>query len=93
VVEVVPGMAEGTPQIQPVVTGVSPEEEAIRNELQTIFLDLLTSAQKLSYELAVLEVKDEYTREELRDLFSAARAVVANVKRMHKFLEKHARRR
>jgi predicted DNA-binding protein YlxM (UPF0122 family) len=87
--EVVPGMAEGVPQTQPVV----PEEEAIRNELQAIFLDLLTSAQKLSYELAVLEVKDEYTREELRDLFSAARAVVANVKRMHKFLEKHARRR
>lgn len=82
-------MAEGTPQ----TITVSPEEEAIRNELQTIFLDLLTSAQKLSYELAVLEVKDEYTREELRDLFSAARAVVANVKRMHKFLEKHARRR
>jgi predicted DNA-binding protein YlxM (UPF0122 family) len=86
-------MEEGTPQIQPVVTGVSHEEEAIRNELQAIFLDLLTSAQKLSYELAVLEVKDEYTREELRDFISAARSVVANVKRMHRFLEKYARRR
>jgi predicted DNA-binding protein YlxM (UPF0122 family) len=86
-------MEEGIPQTQPVVTAVSPEEEAIRNELQAIFLDLLTSAQKLSYELAVLEVKNEYTREELRDFFNASRSVVANVKRMHKFLEKYARRR
>jgi predicted DNA-binding protein YlxM (UPF0122 family) len=92
-VEVVSEVEEGTPQTQPVVTTVSQEEEALRNELQAIFLDLLTSAQKLSYELAVLEVKDEYTREELRDFFNASRAVVANVKRMHKFLEKHARRR
>jgi predicted DNA-binding protein YlxM (UPF0122 family) len=92
-VEVVSGVEEGTPQTQPVVTTVSPEEEAIRSELQAIFLDLLTSAQKLSYELAVLEVKDEYTREELRDFFNASRAVVANVKKMHKFLEKYARRR
>ena len=86
-------MAEGVPQTQSGLAVVTPEEEAIRSELQAIFLDLLTSAQKLSYELAVLEVKDEYTREELRDFFSAARAVVYNVKRMHKFLEKHARRR
>jgi predicted DNA-binding protein YlxM (UPF0122 family) len=82
-------VAEETPQAQPVAT----EDEAIRNELQSIFLDLLTSAQKLAYELAVLEVKNEYTREELKDLFATARSVVSNVKRMHKFLEKHARKR
>jgi hypothetical protein len=92
-VEVVPGMAEGTPQVGPVVTTVSPEEEAVRAELQNIFLNLLTSAQKLAYELAVLEVKEVYTREELKDFFNAAREVVTNVKIMHKFLEKHARRR
>jgi hypothetical protein len=72
---------------------VSPEEERIRGELQSIFLDLLASAQKLSYELATLDVKEEYTREELRDLLNACREVVSNVKRMHKFLERHGRRR
>jgi hypothetical protein len=86
-------MAEGTPQTQLAVVGVSPEEEAIRNELQAIFLDLLTSAQKLAYELAVLEVKDVYTREELGSFFNASREVVLNVRRMHRFLEKHARKR
>jgi hypothetical protein len=88
-VEVVSGMVEGTLQTQPLVT----EEEAIRTELQNIFLNLLTSAQKLAYELAVLEVKEVYTMEELKDFFNAAREVVTNVKIMHKFLEKHARRR
>lgn len=72
---------------------VKPEEEAVRKELEAIFLDLLASAQKLSYELATLEVKDSYTREELRDFINAGRDVVANVKRMHKFLERYARRR
>lgn len=72
---------------------MSPEEERIRSELQSIFLDLLTSAQKLSYELATLDLKDEYTREELKDLLNASREVVSNVKRMHKFLERHGRRR
>jgi len=72
---------------------VSPEEEKIRRELETIFLDLLSSAQKLSYELATVEIKDSYSREELRDLFSAAREVVANVKKMHRFLERYGRRR
>jgi len=72
---------------------VSAEEEVIRKELEAIFLDLLASAQKLSYELATLEVKDNYTREELKDLLNAGRDVVANVKRMHKFLERHAKRR
>ena len=71
----------------------APEEEKVRVELQNIFLDLLTSAQKLSYELATLDLKDSYTREELRDLFTAAKEVVANVKRMHRFLERHGRRR
>jgi len=74
-----------------------PEEEVmretVRKELEAIFFDLLTSAQKLSYELATLEVKDSYTREELRDFLATSRDVVANVKRMHKFLEKHAGRR
>ena len=69
-----------------------PEEERVREELQSIFLDLLTSAQKLSYELATIEMKDGYSREELRDLFEAARSVVSNVKRMHKFLERYGRR-
>jgi len=68
-------------------------EDKITSELQSIFLDLLTSAQELSYELATIEQKDEYTRDELRDLFHAARKVVSNVKRMHRFLERFARRR
>lgn len=68
-------------------------EEKLREELQTIFLDLLTSAQKLSYELATFEPKESYSREELKDLLEVAREVVANVKRMHRFLEKHGRRR
>jgi len=69
------------------------EEERITKEIQNIFLDLLTSSQKLSYELATLEIKEEYGREELNELFDACRSVVANVKRMHKFLEKYGRRR
>jgi len=88
--------SESVPVAAPVAVPkpeVSPEEERIRKELESIFLDLLSSAQKLSYELATVEVKDSYSREELRDLFSAAREVVANVKRMHRFLERHGRRR
>lgn len=76
-----------------VAPAVSPEEERIRNELQLIFLDLLTAAQKLSYELATIDMKDEYSRDELKDMFNAAKDVVSNVKRMHKFLEKYGRRR
>ena len=69
------------------------EEDKVTAELREIFIDLLGSAQKLSYELATLEIKDEYEREELKDLFDAAKQVVSNVKKMHKFLERHGRRR
>ena len=72
---------------------VSPEEERIRDELQNIFIDLLTSAQELSYEIATLEPKDVYTKDEIKDLLEACRRVVSNVKRMHQFLRVHARRR
>ncbi|MGC8983546.1 MAG: hypothetical protein ACP5KA_07350, partial [Desulfurococcaceae archaeon] len=78
------------PPTSPGSTGV---DEQIRVELQNIFLDLLSSAQKLSYELATLEAKSSYTAEELKDLLSAAREVVSNVKKMHRFLEKHSKRR
>jgi cob(I)alamin adenosyltransferase len=77
----------------PAITPVSPEEERIRSELQEIFLDLLTSAQELSYEMATLEPKDVYTKDEIKDLLEACRRVVRNVKRMHEFLKVHARRR
>jgi cob(I)alamin adenosyltransferase len=77
----------------PAVTPVSPEEEKIRSELQDIFIDLLTSAQELSYEMATLEPKDVYTKDEIKDLLEACRRVVSNVKRMHMFLRVHARRR
>jgi len=70
----------------------TPEDKTVA-ELQSIFLDLLSSAQELSYELATLDQKDEYTKDELRDLFNTARKVVANVKRMHRFLERYGRRR
>jgi len=69
------------------------EEDKVTAELREIFIDLLGSAQKLSYELATLEIKDKYEREELKDLFEAAKQVVSNVKKMHKFLERHGRRR
>ncbi len=69
------------------------EEDKVTAELREIFIDLLGSAQKLSYELATLEIKDKYEREELKDLFDAAKQVVSNVKKMHKFLERHGRRR
>jgi cob(I)alamin adenosyltransferase len=71
----------------------TPEEEKARTELQAIFLDLLTSAQKLAYELATLEMKEAYKREELKELLEAGKEVVGNVKKMHKFLEVHGRRR
>jgi cob(I)alamin adenosyltransferase len=72
---------------------VPTEEERIRSELQDIFIELLTSAQELSYEMATLEPKDAYTKEEIKDLLEACRRVVSNVKRMHMFLRVHARRR
>jgi predicted RNA-binding protein len=87
---------EAQPQVQPQVVAprVSPEEEKVREELQTIFLDLLTSAQKVAYELATIDMtKETFTRDELKDFFNASKEVVSNVKRMHKFLEKHGRRR
>jgi cob(I)alamin adenosyltransferase len=77
----------------PTTTLTSPEEERIRSELQDIFIDLLTSAQELSYEMATLEPKDVYTRDEIKDLLEACRRVVRNVKKMHEFLKIHARRR
>lgn len=86
------------PPAQPTTAPVAaappaPEEERIRSELQDIFIDLLTSAQELSYEMATLEYKDAYTKEEIKDLLEACRRVVSNVKRMHQFLKVHARRR
>jgi hypothetical protein len=83
---------ESQPQV--VVPKVSPEEEKVREELQTIFLDLLTSAQKVAYELATIDMtKETFTRDELKDMFNAAKEVVSNVKKMHKFLERFGKRR
>jgi cob(I)alamin adenosyltransferase len=81
------------PPAVPTTAVVSPEEEKIRSELQDIFVELLTSAQELSYEMATLEPKDVYTKDEIKDLLEACRRVVSNVKRMHMFLRVHARRR
>ena len=78
------------PEIRQVI---SPEEEKIRSELQNIFIDLLTSAQELSYEIATLEPKDAYTKDEIKDLLDAGRRVVANVKKMHQFLKVHTPKR
>jgi cob(I)alamin adenosyltransferase len=69
------------------------EEEKMRNELQSIFIDLLTSAQELSYEIATLEPKDNYTKDEIKDLLEACRKVVGNVKHMHRFLQTHAKKK
>jgi cob(I)alamin adenosyltransferase len=88
-----PTTPPATPTTVPAVTPVSPEEEKIRSELQDIFIDLLTSAQELSYEMATLEPKDAYTKDEIKDLLEACRRVVSNVKRMHQFLRVHGRRR
>jgi histone deacetylase complex regulatory component SIN3 len=88
-----PSIPPATPVTVPTTAVVSPEEEKIRSELQDIFIDLLTSAQELSYEMATLEPKDVYTKDEIKDFLEAARRVVANVKRMHQFLKVHARRR
>jgi len=88
-----PTTPPATPVTVPTTAVVSPEEEKIRSELQDIFIDLLTSAQELSYEMATLEPKDVYTKDEIKDLLEACRRVVSNVKRMHMFLRVHARRR
>jgi len=88
-----PTTPPATPVTVPTTAVVSPEEEKIRSELQDIFIDLLTSAQELSYEIATLEPKDVYTKDEIKDLLEACRRVVSNVKRMHMFLRVHARRR
>jgi hypothetical protein len=88
-VSVQPQAAPPVPQPAP---QVSPEEEKARSELQNLFIDLLTSAQELSYEVATLEPKENYTKEDLRDLLEAARKVVVSVKRMHQFLKVYGRR-
>jgi len=85
-------MSQDPAEPQP-VPPPSPEEVKVREELESIFLDLLTSAQKLSFELATLDMKDSYTREELKDVFGVAKEVVANVKKMYRFLEKHSKKR
>jgi cob(I)alamin adenosyltransferase len=66
--------------------------DKVAQELQNIFLDLLTAAQELAYELATLESKDTYTAEDIQPFLKAARNVVTQVKRMHKFLKQHGRR-
>lgn len=66
--------------------------DKVANELQSIFLDLLTAAQELAYELATLESKDVYTAEDIQPFVRAGRNVVTQVKRMHKFLKQYGRR-
>ena len=66
--------------------------DKVANELQNIFLDLLTAAQELAYELATLENKDTYTAEDIQPFRNAARNVVTQVKRMHRFLKQYGRR-
>ncbi len=78
------GMAEGENMQQTV--------DKVASELQSIFLDLLTAAQELAYELATLENKDMYTAEDVQPLIRSARNVVTQVKRMHKFLKQYSRR-
>jgi hypothetical protein len=70
----------------------SQEEEKTKIELQSLFIDLLTSAQELSYEMATLEPKETYTKEDLKDLLEAGRKVVSSVKRMHQFLKVYSKR-
>jgi cob(I)alamin adenosyltransferase len=77
---------ENAQQTQQAVT------DRVANELQNIFLDLLTAAQELAYELATLESKDMYTAEDIQPFRNAARNVVTQVKRMHKFLKQYGRR-
>jgi len=88
-VSVEPQAAPPVPQPAP---QASPEEERARSELQNLFIDLLTSAQELSYEVATLEPKESYTKEDLKDLLEAARKVVVSVKKMHQFLKVYGRR-
>jgi cob(I)alamin adenosyltransferase len=89
-VSVQPEAPGSKPEIKQVI---SQEEEKIKDELQNIFIDLLTSAQELSYEIATLEPKDAYTKDEIKDLLDAGRRVVANVKKMHQFLKTHTPKR
>jgi hypothetical protein len=66
--------------------------DKVANELQNIFLDLLTAAQELAYELATLESKDTYSAEDIQPFRNAARNVVTQVKRMHRFLKQYGKR-
>jgi cob(I)alamin adenosyltransferase len=66
--------------------------DRVAQELQNIFLDLLSAAQELAYELATLESKDTYSAEDIQPFLKAARNVVTQVKRMHKFLKQYGRR-
>jgi hypothetical protein len=58
-----------------------------RLELQNSVVALISSAQSLAYELATLDNKDVYRRDELAGLLDAAKQVVISVKRLHKLLQ------
>jgi cob(I)alamin adenosyltransferase len=73
-------------------TNTQVQGDKVAQELQNIFLDLLTAAQELAYELATLESKDTYSAEDIQPFRNAARNVVTQVKRMHRFLKQHSRR-
>jgi cob(I)alamin adenosyltransferase len=73
-------------------TDTQTQGDRVAQELQNIFLDLLTAAQELAYELATLESKDTYGAEDIQQFLKAARNVVTQVKKMHRFLKQHGRR-
>jgi cob(I)alamin adenosyltransferase len=78
--------------VENVQTNAQTQGDKVAQELQNIFLDLLSAAQELAYELATLESKDTYSAEDIQPFRNAARNVVTQVKRMHRFLKQHGKR-
>jgi cob(I)alamin adenosyltransferase len=78
--------------VENVQANAQTQGDRVAQELQNIFLDLLSAAQELAYELATLESKDTYSAEDIQPFLKAARNVVTQVKRMHKFLKQYGRR-
>lgn len=68
-------------------TQLTPEQQ----EFMNILNDLIMSAQELSYALAVVDQSIVEKHPELKDLLEAARSVVKNVWRFHKFVKTRVR--
>jgi len=85
------------PQTQPETPPPTPQEQREMTPEQREFLDkmnkLITSAQELSYALALLPTNLVEENQELKELVESARNVVRATWEFHKYIKSRARAR